>query len=332
MSINMCMLTPFLQYVSEGRVVRRQSDLQRYTFQEITERIYLSFLTLTLLRNFAQTQGFVKQYATDTLAYGSFDRVRSTSNDLHNMMAVVAGDPEITKKLANKNAAMALRQRQTVPVLAIRRYLRDFRNSYSFLTSLETALGIANADYKNLRRAISDYAQLDTRRKKATTTRLLQALKAKLSGTDLQRKAQEFADKQKLELDNVIDAERSVDAPLGDMTPDEMTGYRVLVCSSNVRRAKIAADMMAEAYARSFDLPVVILRPFNTFGPRQSERAVIQGDVGVIGQQATLYRADGVGRSGGNAPGPAGFHHALPEFITPAAVPQVQLETQFAGK
>ena len=247
MSINMCMLTPFLQYVSEGRVVRRQSDLQRYTFQEITERIYLSFLTLTLLRNFAQTQGFVKQYATDTLGYGSFDRVRSTSNDLHNMMAVVAGDPEITKKLANKNAAMALRQRQTVPVLAIRRYLRDFRNSYSFLTSLETALGITNADYKNLRRAISDYAQLDTRRKKATTTRLLQALKAKLSGTDLQRKAQEFADKQKLELDNVIDAERTV--PGAEMTPDEMTGYRVLVGASNVRRAKIAADMVKQGKA-----------------------------------------------------------------------------------
>jgi UDP-glucose 4-epimerase len=38
---------------------------------------------------------------------------------------------------------------------------------------------------------------------------------------------------------------------------------------------KIAADMMAQAYALSFDLPVVILRPFNTYGPRQSERAVI---------------------------------------------------------
>ena len=39
--------------------------------------------------------------------------------------------------------------------------------------------------------------------------------------------------------------------------------------------SKIGADMMAEAFARSFDLGVVILRPFNTFGPRQSERAVI---------------------------------------------------------
>ena len=39
--------------------------------------------------------------------------------------------------------------------------------------------------------------------------------------------------------------------------------------------SKIGADMMAEAFARSFELPVTILRPFNTFGPRQSERAVI---------------------------------------------------------
>jgi NAD dependent epimerase/dehydratase len=39
--------------------------------------------------------------------------------------------------------------------------------------------------------------------------------------------------------------------------------------------SKIGADMMAEAFARSFDLPVAILRPFNTYGPRQSERAVI---------------------------------------------------------
>jgi len=39
--------------------------------------------------------------------------------------------------------------------------------------------------------------------------------------------------------------------------------------------SKIAADVMAEAFAKSFGVPVVILRPFNTFGPRQSERAII---------------------------------------------------------
>jgi NAD dependent epimerase/dehydratase len=39
--------------------------------------------------------------------------------------------------------------------------------------------------------------------------------------------------------------------------------------------SKIAADKLAESYYRAFDVPVVILRPFNTYGPRQSARAVI---------------------------------------------------------
>lgn len=38
---------------------------------------------------------------------------------------------------------------------------------------------------------------------------------------------------------------------------------------------KIGADHLAESYYRSFDLPVTIVRPFNTYGPRQSARAVI---------------------------------------------------------
>jgi dTDP-glucose 4,6-dehydratase len=39
--------------------------------------------------------------------------------------------------------------------------------------------------------------------------------------------------------------------------------------------SKIAADVLAESYHRSFGLPVSIVRPFNTYGPRQSARAVI---------------------------------------------------------
>lgn len=38
---------------------------------------------------------------------------------------------------------------------------------------------------------------------------------------------------------------------------------------------KVAADKLAESYYLSFDLPLAIIRPFNTFGPRQSARAVI---------------------------------------------------------
>jgi NAD dependent epimerase/dehydratase len=39
--------------------------------------------------------------------------------------------------------------------------------------------------------------------------------------------------------------------------------------------SKIGADCIAESFYRSFDMPVTIVRPFNTYGPRQSARAVI---------------------------------------------------------
>ena len=39
--------------------------------------------------------------------------------------------------------------------------------------------------------------------------------------------------------------------------------------------SKIGADRLAESFYRSFNVPVTIVRPFNTFGPRQSARAVI---------------------------------------------------------
>ncbi len=48
-----------------------------------------------------------------------------------------------------------------------------------------------------------------------------------------------------------------------------------LQAQSPYSATKISADKLAESFYRSFGLPVVIARPFNTYGPRQSARAVI---------------------------------------------------------
>ena len=48
-----------------------------------------------------------------------------------------------------------------------------------------------------------------------------------------------------------------------------------LLGQSPYSATKIAADQLAYSFYASFDLPVVIVRPFNTYGPRQSARAVI---------------------------------------------------------
>ena len=60
-------------------------------------------------------------------------------------------------------------------------------------------------------------------------------------------------------------------------TPDELPIREThpLNAQSPYAATKVAADQLALAFHRSFELPVVVLRPFNTYGPRQSERAVL---------------------------------------------------------
>jgi len=54
-----------------------------------------------------------------------------------------------------------------------------------------------------------------------------------------------------------------------------ITEEHPLVGQSPYAASKIAADQFAISFHRSFDLPVTIVRPFNTYGPRQSARAII---------------------------------------------------------
>ncbi len=60
-------------------------------------------------------------------------------------------------------------------------------------------------------------------------------------------------------------------------TPEEVpiTEAHPLRGQSPYSATKIGADKMCESYALSFETPVMTLRPFNTYGPRQSTRAVI---------------------------------------------------------
>jgi dTDP-glucose 4,6-dehydratase len=62
------------------------------------------------------------------------------------------------------------------------------------------------------------------------------------------------------------------------------------VAQSPYAATKIAADQLAISFHRSFGLPVKIVRPFNTYGPRQSLRAVIPTIIAQLltGDQVTL--------------------------------------------
>jgi nucleoside-diphosphate-sugar epimerase len=84
---------------------------------------------------------------------------------------------------------------------------------------------------------------------------------------------------------NVLDAARrqdncrvvqtSTSEVYGSAQQIPMPANHPLHAQSPYAASKIAADQLALSYWRSFNLPVAILRPFNTYGPGQSARAVI---------------------------------------------------------
>ncbi|HWK66426.1 MAG TPA: GDP-mannose 4,6-dehydratase [Rhizobiaceae bacterium] len=84
---------------------------------------------------------------------------------------------------------------------------------------------------------------------------------------------------------NVLEAARSAGTPrVVHTSTSEVYGTALerpiaethpLQGQSPYSATKIAADKLVESYHRSFELPVITVRPFNTFGPRQSARAFI---------------------------------------------------------
>ena len=83
---------------------------------------------------------------------------------------------------------------------------------------------------------------------------------------------------------NVLEAARKFNCRIVQTSTSEVYGTAQFVpiteehplnAQSPYAASKIAADQLAISYYKSFDVPVTILRPFNTFGPRQSLRAVI---------------------------------------------------------
>lgn len=58
-----------------------------------------------------------------------------------------------------------------------------------------------------------------------------------------------------------------------------------LQAQSPYSATKIGADKIAESFHKSFNLPIAVVRPFNTFGPRQSDRAIIPTIISQIAAQ-----------------------------------------------
>lgn len=98
---------------------------------------------------------------------------------------------------------------------------------------------------------------------------------------------------------NVLQAARDEGARVVHTSTSEVYGTAQVVpitedhplqAQSPYSATKIGADQMALAFQRSFGLPVTVVRPFNTYGPRQSTRAVIPTIITQIARGVPVLR------------------------------------------
>ena len=109
-----------------------------------------------------------------------------------------------------------------------------------------------------------------------------------------------FMDNNSLGTLNILEAARACQTPrvvhtstsetYGTARTVPINEDHPLQAQSPYAASKIAADKLAESYHLSFALPVVTLRPFNTYGPRQSTRAVIPQIITQLGSGARTIK------------------------------------------
>jgi NAD dependent epimerase/dehydratase len=112
--------------------------------------------------------------------------------------------------------------------------------------------------------------------------------------------ARSYVDTNVLGTLNVLEAVRAAGTPrlvhtstsetYGTARTVPISEAHPLQAQSPYAASKVGADKLVESYHRSFGVPAVTLRPFNTFGPRQSARAVIPTVVSQLAAGATEIR------------------------------------------
>ena len=240
----------FLAELHEARMTRDSNNQKVLTYNDCCERLYLSILSLELLRRFPQFAPFAHGYAKKTTDRDSYKHFRMYATDLYNFAHFVTGDEETMQKLKDPQGAWAVRQRTTLPIMAFNRYLINLAsgrassmNDQETLMRIESALHIVNTDYKDIRRNIFNFNRLATFDKKKVATRLAFAVRAKLRSSDIIEYVEKLLAIRDLETAKVSDPEPTISTPDVIVQGRDLALYRYLVGTKNLILAKKIIEM-----------------------------------------------------------------------------------------
>ena len=155
-----------------------------------------------------------------------------------------------------------MRKQTTLPTMAVNRFLTRIAagsdvNGSALFIKLEGALSINNADYKFIRRILSNYNNSRTIDKKTAVSKLILAARAKLRNHDLIDDLQKVSVEKDLEI-GVADNEPTVSTPDVPTEGLSMVNYRYLVGTENIWLAKKFVEMSTQ----SKSVPANIIRGY----------------------------------------------------------------------
>lgn len=173
----------FLQELTEARMYSNTTTLSGKKATELAKVAFLMFMMLEILRYEDKT--FAKRYSLNSIGYDNFLSLKSSSTDLHNVLSVLANQNKYADKITTDFTI-------AVPVLQIRKYLRDIENDRkdrgwdrAFFKTLGEFLKITDSDLKEMRIWVADWPQASDTEKRKLRLQIKNLLQATNHQNDL---------------------------------------------------------------------------------------------------------------------------------------------------
>jgi hypothetical protein len=234
----------FIKDLHEARMTKDNGSSRKLTYTDCRERLYLTLLALETMRQYKDFEGYVQRYCKKTSGFELYKYYRIMGTDLYNFIYFLVGDDSAQAKLKDPGAAKKLKAKTKLPILDLNRYIqylgqgRQPMQVANLFIKLESSLSITNADYKAIRRNLSNFGKLTKAEKRLLATRLIFAVRAKLRSSDIIEDFEKFAAIKNLEKANVIDPEPTVSIPDVSVSQGDLALYRYLVGDKNLALTK----------------------------------------------------------------------------------------------
>lgn len=195
--------------LNESKLFRTRQQAETTDARDMIDFAFINMLTLQLLYSDYATAPIAKDYAAKTIQYQGFGNYQQAGSDLY-----IALNSILNKNLGGGSHAELQLNKINVPVSKIKDYLiklstgQSVQGTASFLYNLEKGLDIQDSNYKDLRRLIASWNNIDNMQKKIVVTRLLQFYRTKAIRSELYNILSSYAKEKNLELKNVRNAEK----------------------------------------------------------------------------------------------------------------------------